>query len=211
MNLHDSKRTFRIFGLTGNIGSGKSKAASIFENLGVSIIDADLLARKAVEPGGATLQSIATAFGDTVITDTGELNRKAMGEIIFKNPTERRKLEQIVHPEIRRLYFAALKELTPKLNTGDIVLYVVPLLFESQFDYEELDGVIVVYAPKETCLKRIVQRDKCSLEYAASKYASQIDIEEKRVKADFVIDNSGSLEALEKGVAELYSTLVGKE
>jgi dephospho-CoA kinase len=210
MTIPSAIRNLTVYGLTGNIGSGKSKAADFFVQFGAVLVDADLLAREVVAPGAPALTQIENTFGETVITEAGELNRKALGGIIFTDPDKRKTLETILHPQIRALYLNRLEKIARSEARNQIVIYAVPLLFESGFSYDELDGTIVVYAPKETCIERVMARDSCSRELAEKKYTSQIPGEAKKKKADFVIENDGSLDALREQVKALYSTLVKK-
>jgi dephospho-CoA kinase len=192
-----------VVGLTGSIGSGKTEAARIFESLGAVIIDADLLSREAVDKGTEALEEIGKKFGRDMIRPDGSLDRKALGALVFKDPLKRRELEDIVHPRVRRLFLDKLKRAT---NTGaKLVVYVVPLLFESRFSYDELRYIVVMNAPKEEILKRVMKRDGCSRDEAELKFASQLPPAEKVKRADFTIENTGSLEELEVRVRALYT------
>lgn len=194
-----------VVGLTGNIGSGKSAVAEILHTLGAHIIDADLLAREIVAPGTPALAEIKKTFGPETLLPSGELNRKKLGEIIFQNDSKRNVLEKITHPKIRELFLNTLKV---AMRKHAIIVYVVPLLFESGFPYDELEKIIVVTAPFEASIERIVKRDSCSPELAIQKFKSQIDPNIKTAKADFVIANDGNLEQLRAQVAELYGKLM---
>jgi len=212
MKPHKNTQFFKLVGLTGVIGAGKSIVGREFEKLGAIIIDADTLSRDAVKPGSAALKSIQLEFGKEILTATGELDRARMGEIVFKDPQKRTELENIVHPEVRRLFFVQLetikmRNLATPPSEIPLVVYIVPLLFESRFSYEELEKIIVVSAPRETCLKRIIERDKCPRELAERKLDSQLPIEEKEKRADFVIRNEGSIEDLSQQVKEVYQKI----
>lgn len=198
---------YLMVALTGSIGSGKTAAANLFKALGVEIIDADVLAREVVAPGTPALDAIKGVFGPQIINSDGTLNRGALGHLVFSDGQARSKLEQIVHPRIRDLFITKKSLFEKRALKGAILMYVVPLLFESGNRYPEMQKVIVVSAPRETCLARIMQRDGCSLEQAQRKLDSQMPIEEKEKRADFVIKNDGSLDALEKSVKTVYEEL----
>lgn len=201
--------TIPLVGLTGSIGSGKSEVARILEREGAAIIDADLLAREVVAPGSAGLREVVDEFGASVLSDDGALNRKALAALVFSDPVKRAKLEQITHPRIRALFLARLAELraAPAAHRPAIVVYVVPLLFESRYDYEELDAIVVVSTTREVALCRVIARDGCSIEQAESRYNAQLPIAEKVRQADFVIDNSGTLEELSERVRTIFPRL----
>lgn len=198
-----------LVALTGSIGSGKTTTAEIFRSLGAAIVDADELAREAVLPGTTALKKIAEEFGNSILNSDGTLNRKAMGRLVFDDKAKRKNLEAILHPEIRRLFTERVKTLAALGHPSKVpVIYVVPLLFEARLDLNAFDFIVVVAAPRELCLARIQARDNCSLELAERKYSSQIPIEEKKKKADCVIENNSSLEALTAQCSSLYAELV---
>jgi dephospho-CoA kinase len=192
-------------GLTGAIGSGKSAAAELFRALGATVVDADALAREVVTPGSPGLTEVATAFGTGVLAPDGTLDRKALGRIVFASPERRAELERILHPKIRSRFLDQLGVL--RATRPPLIVYAVPLLFESGYPYDELDYIVVVYAPRETCISRTVARDGCTRELAEQKYDAQMPIEEKVARATFVLDNSGSVEALKPQVEALYRSL----
>ncbi|MCH4984028.1 dephospho-CoA kinase [Macrococcoides goetzii] len=181
-----------VIGLTGGIASGKSTVANFLSENGFVIVDADIASRKAVEAGSSGLEEIRTVFGDGVIQEDGTLNRKALGEIIFKDKNQREKLNAIVHPRVRDIMEA---EKEAGLELGKPVIMDIPLLFENKLEHT-VDEVWVVYVPKEVQIERLMARNQLSLEEAESRVSSQLSIEEKKQKADKVIDNSGSLQSL---------------
>ncbi|RMG39388.1 MAG: dephospho-CoA kinase [Candidatus Dadabacteria bacterium] len=189
-----------VVGLTGCIGSGKSTAAEILREHGAKIIDADLLAREVVAPGSQGLSEVINHFGKQYLTAAGELDRKKLAALVFNDQQKRAELEKILHPKIRELFLKKLEE-TLRSNPG-VIVYVVPLLFESKLSREELNYTAVVYAPAEVCINRIMVRDGLSYKEAEKRLAAQMDIEEKRRLADYVIDNSG-------GIEELRNEIVG--
>ncbi|UTH15496.1 dephospho-CoA kinase [Macrococcus epidermidis] len=181
-----------VIGLTGGIASGKSTVANFLSENGFVIVDADIASRKAVEAGSSGLEEIRTVFGDGVIQEDGTLNRKALGEIIFKDKNQREKLNAIVHPRVRDI-MEVEKEVGLALDKP--VVMDIPLLFENKLEHT-VDEVWVVYVPKEVQIERLMARNQLSVEEAESRVSSQLSIEEKKQKADKVIDNSGSLQSL---------------
>ncbi|RUS43837.1 dephospho-CoA kinase [Cohnella sp. AR92] len=179
-------------GLTGGIATGKSTVSRLLTECGAALVDADRIAREVVEPGQASLRLIAERFGQAVLLENGALNRKKLGEIVFADPAEREALERITHPAIR----AVMKERMARLEREDpsrLVVVDVPLLYESELS-SLFQKVMVVYVPREVQLERLMERDGLSREAAERRLHAQMDIEEKRKRADFVIDNRGSLE-----------------
>lgn len=181
-----------VIGLTGGIASGKSTVAKYLADNGFIIVDADIASRKAVEAGSSGLEEIRTVFGDGVIQEDGTLNRKALGEIIFQDKYQREKLNAIVHPRVRDIMEA---EKEAGLALDKPVVMDIPLLFENRLE-STVDEVWVVYVPKEVQIERLMARNQLSLKEAESRVSSQLSIEEKKQKADKVIDNSGSLQSL---------------
>ena len=187
----------RLIGLTGGIGTGKSTVARMLVAHGAALIDADVLAREAVEPGAPALAEIAAEFGPRVIRADGTLDRAALGAIAFADPERRRRLEQITHPRVGALMqeriMAALSGPAP------LVVVDVPLLFEGSRQ-GLFEGVLVVYAPPQAQLQRLVERDGWNAEEARQRVESQMPVEEKRRLATWVIDNSGSVEDTQRQV-----------
>ncbi len=201
-------KPYLLAALTGSIGSGKSAAADIFASLGAKIIDADVLAREVVAPGEPALTDIVKTFGSDILGSDGTLNRKTLGQIVFADPAARSKLEQIVHPRIRELFEKKKSEFEKTALPNPVLLYVIPLLFESKNSYPEFEKIIVVSAPREECIRRILKRDDCSRELAERKLDSQIPIEEKVKRADYVIYNHGTLAELRGSVSSIYEQLL---
>lgn len=188
-----------VIGLTGGIASGKSTVANYLADNGFFIVDADIASRKAVEIGSSGLEEIRTVFGDEVIQEDGALNRKALGEIIFNDKALREKLNAIVHPRVREI-MEAEKEVG--LALGKPVIMDIPLLYENKLEHT-VDEVWVVYVPVEIQIERLMARNQLSLEEARSRVASQLSVEVKKQKADKVIDNSGTLDALYQQLKQL--------
>jgi dephospho-CoA kinase len=190
----------RVLGLTGGIGSGKSMVAQMFATLGAVVIDADQLAREAVEPGQPALQEIAATFGPDVLLPDGRLDRSKLAGIIFADPAERAKLDAITHPPIR----TRMDELIKAQRSGPGVLIVdIPLLYENKRT-SSVEKVIVVWVDPQTQLQRIRQRDTLSAAAARQRIAAQMPLDAKRARADHVIDNSGSREDTQRQVEAIY-------
>lgn len=193
-------------GLTGGIGSGKTQVARRLGAQGAVVIDADLLAREALAPGSAGLEQVVAEFGSGVLGPTGELDRPALGALVFADPDARRRLEAIVHPEVRRL--AAEAEATAVADDPDaIVVHDVPLLVESR-GAARFDVVVVVDVPVETQLLRLVGDRQMTEEAARARIAAQATREQRLAVADHVIDNTGTLVDLDGRVAGLWADLV---
>ncbi|MDU1642442.1 Dephospho-CoA kinase [Peptoniphilus harei] len=188
----------KIIGLTGSISTGKTQVSNYLRNRGEKVIDADLIAREVVdlEP---VKEKIKEVFGDDIYKDD-ELDRKALGEIVFRDKEKRQVLNEIEHPEIYRIILEEIK------NSKGRVFVDIPLLFESQHLNEKyglvFDEVWLVYVNRETQVKRLIKRDRISRGYALEKINSQMSVEDKKIMADVIIDNSGSLEETFKQVEE---------
>ena len=190
--------------LTGNIASGKSSVARVWARLGAPIIDADALARRAVEPGSPALDRIARAFGPEVLEPGGGLNREAMRGIVFRDEAARRRLEAIVHPEVGRL--RAEEERRLEQEGARVVVNDIPLLFEVGLE-DEFDVVVLVDAPEAVRLDRLVRGRGLDPEEARRMIAAQMPAESKRRRADIVIENAGTLEELEANAERVWREL----
>ncbi|WP_054703948.1 dephospho-CoA kinase [Bacillus sp. JCM 19041] len=178
-------------GLTGGIASGKSLASTYLKEKGVPVIDADVISRQVVEPGEPALGQIIHAFGREILTDEGTLDRKALGSIIFADEDKRKILNNIVHPAVRTEMKRQSDEF---VRAGQpLIVLDIPLLIEGELFYL-VDEVWVVYIDRQTQLMRLMKRDESTEEDAMQRIASQLPLEEKRKKADVVIDNRGSKE-----------------
>lgn len=187
-------------GLTGGIGAGKSAVARIFEDLGAFIVDTDALAREAVAPNSDGLMEIARAWPQVV--RTGALDRAALGEIVFNDPSARERLNAILHPHIRRLAM----ERDALAKTGQLVVHVVPLLFETGYD-DLVDKTVVVFAPEDQRVARVLMRDRIDEAHVRARMAAQIDPERARERADLVIENDGNLVHLRERTRDVYQQL----
>jgi dephospho-CoA kinase len=189
-------------GLTGGIACGKSTVASMLVNLGAILIDADQIAREVVMPGRPALQQIVERFGPEVILPDGALHRKALGAIIYKDPSARKDLDAITHPWIRQTMWDQMHQ-AEETYPDTLVVVDVPLLYESKLQ-GYFQKVMVVYVSEELQLQRLLERDKLSLEEAEQRLQAQMPIEEKKLLADIIIDNSGSLADTEKQIQMLW-------
>lgn len=195
-------------GLTGNIASGKTAAAERLAELGATIVDADVLAREAVAPGSDALARVVERWGEAVLAPDGTLDREALRHIVFSDPDQLEELNAIIHPCILHLRDARVDEARAR---GDAVLvYVVPLLFERHLA-EEFDAIILIDADKVTRLDRLTDLRRVAEDDAANMIAAQMPAELKRARADFVIDNDGSLEQLRERVDAVWERLTALE
>ena len=193
-----------VVGLTGNIGSGKSTVARMLEERGVPVIDADVLARDAVAAGSPALAAIVARWGAGMLAADGSLDRAALRRIVFGNPAERRALDAIVHPEIKarrdRLVAAA------RVRGDRVLVCDIPLLFEAGLE-DEVDVVLLIDAPRELRLERLVRDRGLSRAEALAMIDAQLPSGEKRARSDYVIDNDGTLDALRTRAGETWRSI----
>lgn len=192
-------------GLTGGIGSGKTTAARHFAALGARVYHADEVSRHALDPCSDCYGKVVAEFGMDVVQDDGEIDRKKLGEIVFADEEKRRALNGIIHPYvINELLASADRDLAGL--PGGIAVFEVPLLFETRMD-EQMDANIVVTCADESRIARVMERDELPREQVLARMRAQMPEEEKRLRADYVIDNNGTRESLLHQVDALYSTL----
>ncbi|MFI2905423.1 dephospho-CoA kinase [Klebsiella aerogenes] len=184
--------------LTGGIGSGKSTVADEFAHLGVTVIDADIIARQVVEPGTPALLAIAERFGPQMINDDGSLNRRRLRERIFAHSEDKAWLNALLHPLIQQETRRQMQA-----STSPYLLWVVPLLVENHLT-DKADRILVVDVPKETQIERTIRRDGVSREHAEHILAAQATREQRLAAADDVIENMGSADAVASHVARLH-------
>jgi len=190
----------KVLGLTGGIGSGKSMVASMFANLGAEVIDADQLAREVVEPGQPALEEIATAFGREILLPDGRLDRGKLARIIFADPIARARLNAITHPRIQE---RMATEMALRGSRPGVLIVDIPLLYENDRT-GTVDRVIVVWVDTKTQLRRLVERDGLTADEARQRIAAQMPLDEKRARADMVVDNSGSRQNTRRQVEAIY-------
>lgn len=187
----------KLFGLTGGIASGKSTVAAILRRLGAAVINADELSREVVQPGQEAWKEIIETFGSDILQKDQSLDRKKLRTIVFHNPEARKKLEAIIHPRVRSLAEQRMRELAAAGIS--IIAYEVPLLFEAHI-HHWLRPVILVACDPATQKQRLRQRDQLTDIEAQQHLDAQMALEDKRKLADYVIENTGSLEDLEQQV-----------
>ena len=195
----------QVIGLTGGIATGKSTVCAILENAGAVIIDADRIARKLVKKNLPAYRQIVDTFGKSILLPGGEINRTALGDLIFNDPRKKQLLNKIVHPQVGKETDRQLKRIE-KNNPHALVILDIPLLLESGL-HKNLSEVIVVYTPEHIQINRLMQRDHISQENALARIHSQMPIEEKKKLATIVIDNSGMLEDTRKQTLEIFQRL----
>ena len=184
--------------LTGGIASGKTLVSDKFAELGVPVIDTDVIAHQIVAPGRPALREIKSAFGPDIIGNDGQLKRRELRTLIFSNPVERKKLESILHPRIRQEVDIAIAKVTYAY-----CILVIPLLAERNA-YPNVDRILVVDVEPDTQISRLMTRDSSSRKQAAQALASQASREQRLKIADDILDNSGSLERARSEVARLH-------
>jgi len=192
-----------LVGLTGGIGSGKSTVARLLEKLGAVVFDADLLAREAVEPGTPGHAAVIERFGADVLAPGGELDREALASIVFADPAARRDLEQIVHPEVRRLFAEGSEAYR---ETDRVVVFSAPLLVETGM-HTAFEVLVVVSATVATQIERLMRQRGMSEPSIRARIDAQAPLEDKAAAADFLVDNEGSLDELESQVEQLWNDL----
>jgi len=198
----DSNAPAFAVGLTGGIASGKSIVATMFVRLGAELVDTDLIAREVVDPGKPALDAIGAAFGPSVLTTSGSLDRAALRRLIFADPAKRKILDGLLHPLIRARTLERLA-----LVTRPYAIVAVPLLVETNFG-SLVDRIAVVDCPDAMQLERLMRRDGVPRIEAAAAIAAQTDRATRLRAAHDVIDNSGDLEATRRQVAQLHQRYV---
>ena len=190
----------KVIALTGGIGAGKSLVANYFFSLGAEVIDADQLARQAIERGSAGFDQVVAAFGDEILVD-GDINRRKLGEIVFSDETKRKKLESIIHPLVQQTLADARKS----LSDDRILIYEIPLLVETNAA-DKFDLVITVEAPMEARVERLMARGLFISEIE-KRVANQATPQARKAAANIVIDNDGSVEELLRKVEKIWEEL----
>jgi dephospho-CoA kinase len=189
-------------GLTGGIGSGKSAVARLFRGWGADVIDADVLAREAVAPGTTGLARIAERWPEVIGAERA-LDRAALSRIVFADPAARAALNDIVHPRVRE----AAEALEAATAPGSLVVHVVPLLFEGDY-WKSCAANVLVTAPPETRIARVVARDAVTAADVRARMAAQIDPAAAAARADFIIENDADLATLELRARKVYDALL---
>ena len=190
-------------GLTGGIASGKTIVAEIFRRLGAYVIDSDTIAREVVTPQSDGWRAVVGEFGQQILTDGGEIDRVRLGDTIFSDPERRDRLNKILHPLIIKSIRERVAEIGAR-DAGALVIADVPLLLECCLQ-GDFDRIIVVWAPEETRLMRLMERNGLGEEDARKRIAAQMPLDEKRAHADYVIENDKSEAHTEKQVRTVFS------
>jgi len=192
-------------GLTGGIGSGKSTVSALFREQGAYIIDADTLAREALEPGRPAYHEAICVFGKRILGSDGRIERKALADIVFSDPEKRALLEGIIHPRVFEGESARYAEIG-RDSPGSVVLFDAALLIETGA-HSRMDKVVVVWCRPQTQLKRLVENSGLSQGEALVRIAAQMPLDEKKKYATHVIDNDEGLEKTARQVREVYREL----
>ena len=194
----------RVIALTGGIGCGKSLAAEYFADLGATVIDADQLARAAIERGSAGFDQVVSIFGDSILKN-GDIDRRALGELVFKEPSLKVKLENVIHPWVRQEF----EEAVASLKADETLVYEIPLLFETG-GQDRFDIVVTVESSMENRVSRLRARGLHISEIEA-RIAAQATREQRESVADFLIENDGSEDELLRKVENIWDELANKD
>ena len=187
-----------ILGLTGGIGSGKSAISAMFEELGIQVVDADIVAREVVEPGSLGLKKITEHFGDEILTSNRTLDRAKLRAIIFADESQKQWLNNLLHPLIRESMLSQLKQ-----ATSHYVILVAPLLFENGLE-KYCNHTLLIDVPVDVQITRTTARDNVSVELAKQIIASQMSRADKKQKAGDILDNNRPLEEVKADVQKLH-------
>jgi dephospho-CoA kinase len=188
-------------GLSGGIGSGKSTVAKILTDLGAVVIDADVIAREVLEPGQIGYENTILTFGESVLSESGSIDRKKLAELVFQNPEQLAKLEAIIHPAV----IDRVMQIRESLPETSIVVYDTPLMFEKQLQ-SQFDKVLIVSADTELRRSRLLDRG-LELNDINARMGNQATDEQRESIADFVIQNNGSLVQLQEQVAKVWQQI----
>ncbi len=201
-----TKRTY-VVGLTGGIGTGKSRVADLLEKLGAAVVCADRIVHQIQEAGSEALEEIARVFGPEYVQENGQLDRERLGSLVFTDPSARKKLNDIIHPRVTRAMAERLEEL--RAERVPVVVLDIPLLLEGRVAGRgtgavlPFDEIVVVYANDETQVERVLARDGLTRDEVLDRVRAQMPLEEKRKLANTIIENSGSWDHTERQVRAL--------
>lgn len=187
-----------VLGLTGGIGSGKSAVSAMFEEFGIQVVDADIVAREVVEPGSVGLTKITAHFGGEILTNNGTLDRAKLRAIIFADESQKQWLNNLLHPLIRESMLSQLKQ-----ATSNYVILVAPLLFENGLE-KYCNHTLLIDVPVDVQITRTTARDNVSVELAKQIIASQMSRADKQQKAGDILDNNRPLEEVKTDVQKLH-------
>ena len=193
-----------IIGLTGGIVSGKSTVAKMFKDLGAKIVDADELGHKVILPHKPAWKKIVRLFGKDLLKEDLKINRKKLGRIVFNNQNLLKKLNEITHSEIIKLIKKEIKSIKDKTDKKDDILIIdAALIYEAKID-NLMDKIIVVYINEEKQIERLMERNNLSAQESLKRIKSQTPLKEKVKMADYVIDNSNSLDKTKEQVKKIW-------
>ena len=195
-----------LLGVTGGIATGKTTVANMLQELGAPIIDFDVISHQLVEPGEPAFKEIVDFFGNQVLQENGQLDRKKLSDIVFGDMEKRKKLESFIHPRIREVVIRQVDEIT-RNDPEAIIQVVIPLLIETNMSHM-FHKNLLVYTPREAQIDRLMERDSISREAAANILKAQMPIDEKVGYADYVINNEKALEETRKQVEKLWENLI---
>jgi len=201
----DRKDRCLLLGVTGGIATGKSTVAEMLEEMGAPLVDVDIIAREVVEPGRPAWKQIVGYFGDSVLKEDGSIDRKRLSSIVFNDEAKRKRLESFTHPFILE-EMAGHVDRIARNNPDAIIQVVVPLLIEIG-SQNQFDKVVLVYAPGEVQIERLMRRDGIERTQAERILEAQLPIDEKLKYADFVIYNDGTLDETRTQVEDLWREL----
>ncbi|MBW1650218.1 MAG: dephospho-CoA kinase [Deltaproteobacteria bacterium] len=191
----------KLLGITGGIATGKSAVCEMLEKFGIPLIDFDILSREAVEPEKPAWKDITAFFGDSVLNKDKSINRTYLKKIVFEDSLKLKKLESFIHPRVKKR-FTTLADVYFKKKPDGVIQAGVPLLIEADMT-DMFDYIVLVWLSFEKQIKRLIKRDNIPYEQAKKIIDAQMLIEEKKEYADFIINNSGSLQNTEKQVKKL--------
>ena len=194
-----------IVGLTGGIASGKSLVTRVLRDLGAHVIDADKIVHDLLAPGRDACSEVIAHFGRDIQLSDGSIDRRKLGDIIFNHPEERAWLNQCIHPRVFKEYQTQVHHLRVR-QPDAIVVMDAALLIETGY-HKHMDRLIVVYAHQQDQVKRLMERDRFTLEQALARIASQMPLDEKRSYADYVIENTGTRDETERRTREVFAKL----
>lgn len=196
-----------ILGLTGGIGTGKTTVSGMFKELGAIIIDADEISRHALDIGADCYSTTVEAFGPSIVAEDGRIDRKRLARIVFNDAYQLERLNGIIHPYVRRTIHAETERI--KSSGCYLIVWDIPLLLESGYD-KETDAVLVVTCPTEIRLERLYARSGLNKEEALSRMRAQMTDEQRCARANYVIDNNGTIGDLRSKVQAVFEQLQSK-